>query len=116
MSSYSADEHRAAAERLVRFAQSENAAPVLRKHSPFLRTGCGRRVWHRLSVLADLVLCGEVSVCKCEEHLRPMAVEIAMPLDELKIIARLALESMRCCFFGQGKHQIVDANEEGGGE
>ena len=110
-----ATEHRLAAERFVRFAQSGQAAPVLREHAPFLRTEFGRRVWNRLSILADLVLCGDVSVGDFEAHLRPLAVEIPMPLDELKIIARLALEGVRCCFFGQGNRPIVDVDEEGGG-
>lgn len=110
------NEHRLAAERFVCFAQSEKAAPVLRMHGAFLRTKCGGLVWSRLSALADLVLCGDVTIGEQEAQLRSLAAEMAMPLDELKIIARAALEFNRCCFFGQGNRPIADVDEEAGDE
>lgn len=111
MTGYSDQSHRLAAARLVRFAQRQNVAPILRKHSSFLRTEGGAHVWHRLSLAGDLVLCGEISLDEHDATLSSLAAEISMPIYELRLVARLALEGIRCCFFGQGDRPIVDVEE-----
>ena len=115
---YSETAHREAAARLVVFAKSESATPVLRKWGPWLKTGAGRKAWGQLFALADDLLCGFITIPQSEWTLVVLAATWAMPLEDLEIIARYALEFCRCCFFGAGHVPSVDVGpyHDGGGQ
>ena len=100
---YSEDAHREAAERLVRYAQSEWALPVLRQRRPWLGTPKGRSTWFQLISLADDYLSGEIVRAQYAQALLRLAPLTAISQGDLEVIARYALEFCRCCFIGAGE-------------
>jgi hypothetical protein len=106
--------HRAAAERLVQFAQSGKARPILRKHSQFLQTEHGRRVWYQLAQLSDKLLCGDLTPGEYDLRVVLLAIWAEVPTVEFRIVARLSAEFHRCIFFGTGDVPIADINFDDG--
>ena len=115
---YSESAHREAAGRLVRFANGDTTSPILRKWGPWLKTAGGKEAWDQLFALADDLLCASISTPQYEWTLVLLATAWAMPLEDLQVIARYALEFCRCCFFGAGHAPIADIwpCKDGGGE
>ena len=115
---YSESAHRKAAARLVGFAQGDRARPILRKRGPWLTTAEGRKAWDQLFELADDLLSGFITPPQYEWTLVLLAATSAMPLEDLEIIARCALEFCRCCFFGARHVPSVDIGpyQDGGRE
>lgn len=105
---YSESAHGEAAARLVGFAQGGRARPILRKRGPWLATAEGKNAWDQLFGLADDLLCGLITTSQYESTLVLLSATWAMPLKDLEIIARCALEFCRCCFFGAGHVPPVD--------
>ncbi|MCB2072482.1 MAG: hypothetical protein H6917_06125 [Novosphingobium sp.] len=95
--------HRAAAERLVRYAQSERAPSVLRERGPWLKTSEVRGVWFKLIALADDYLSSEIDRAEYTQALLLLAPLTTVPQGNLEVIARYALEFCRCCFIGVGE-------------
>lgn len=108
MTAYSETEHREAAARLVGFAQDEAAAPIIRMHAAFLCTPVGRQIWRELFALADGLHCGDFPPEQYDGIVEAMAATAALPVDEFRVIARLALEFDRCAFFGHGNRPMFD--------
>ena len=108
MTTYSETEHREAAARLVSFAQDDVAAPIIRKHAPFLRTPAGMQIWEALFALADGLHCGDFPPEQYDATVEVMATTTGLPIDEFRIVARLALEFDRCAFFGHGDRPVFD--------
>ena len=105
---YSEIAHREAAGRFASFVKSEAAMVVLRKWGPWSKTVDGKKAWGQLSALADDLLCAFITLPQYVQALDLLAVAWAMPLEELNILARCALEFDRCCFFGAGHVPIAD--------
>ena len=107
---YSEAAHRAAAERFARHAHSERAIPVLRRWGAWSKTPEGRSVFAKLGALADDLLCGDITSEQYAQALFRLAPLTPVPQVDLEILARLALEFDRCCFFGAGDVPIVDVD------
>jgi len=107
MTAYSETEHRNAAAQLVGFVQDATAAPIIRKHAPFLRTSRGRWIWKELFALADGLHCGDFPAEQYNATVDVMAATACLPINEFRIIAQLALEFDRCAFFARGHRPAV---------
>jgi hypothetical protein len=105
---YCEAQHRKAAERLVLFVQDEMVASIVRKHTPFLHTALGQRIWQELFSLADGLHCGDFAPSQYGASIELVAPTCNIPIEELRIIARFALELDRCSFFGDGHRPAID--------
>lgn len=108
MTAYSEREHREAAARLVAFAQGEAAATIIRQRASFLRTPAGGRIWKELFALADGLHCGDFPPDKYDGIVEEKAATAGLPVEEFRVIARLALEFNRCAFFGHGHRPVFE--------
>ncbi|MBY0282518.1 MAG: hypothetical protein K2W81_00990 [Sphingomonas sp.] len=110
MNSYSESAHRSAAERFTQFTQSDDVRPILRKHSQFLKSELGQRVWQELYTLSEYLLDGEIETNYFNINVLILAISVEIEPDEFRVIAWLAVEFLRCVIFGMGDVPIADVS------
>lgn len=112
---YSEAAHREAVERFVSYAQGSQALPVLRRWGSWSKSPARQSALIQLGVLADHLLCGDITSAQHNRAVMRLGASWPMPTGDLEVLARVALEFCRCCFFGAGYVPAVDVEPAQGG-